>query len=88
MPPSAPAAAARFVARQGDVGEETDPALSVTTPSVEPGLKPNQPNQRMMGAEGRRRDVVARDRVCPPIGAELAYLVKESAPASAASAPW
>ena len=43
--PSTPAAAARFVFRATYAKKPTPPK---STLSVEPGLKPNQPNQRMI----------------------------------------
>src|SRR5262249_20185482 len=87
IPPSAPAAAARLVV------SATYPKypilLPVTTASVEPGLKPNQPNQRMIVPR------TAYGMLCPGIGFARPSFPNlpirgpsSSAPASAASAPW
>ena len=61
----------------------------MATAMVEPGLNPNQPNQRMMVPS------TAYGRLCPEIALALPSALKRpmrgpsrSAPASAASAPW
>ena len=84
--PSTPAAAARFVFSATYAKKPTPPK---STPSVEPGLKPNQPNQRMITPS------VVYAMLCPGIAFGLPSRSnlpmrgpRISAPASPASAPW
>ena len=81
MASTAPAAAARFVLTK-------IMAMSVLAAVVEPGLKPNQPSQRMNTPRA------ARGMLCPRIGRtapSLPYLPRRGprtmAPASAAQPP-
>src|SRR5262249_24006771 len=84
--PSTPAAAARFVL---SATYEKNPTPPKSTLSVEPGLNPNQPNQRMITPSG------GNAMLCPGIALDLpslAYLPirgpSSNAPARPASAPW
>ena len=84
--PSTPAAAARFVL---SATYEKKPTPPKSTLSVEPGLKPNQPNHRMITPS------VTNAMLCPGIAFGLPSAPnfpirgpRRIAPARPASAPW
>ena len=83
--PNTPAAAARFVLSATYAKKPTPPK---STESVEPGLNPNQPNQRI------KTPSVVNAMLCPGIGWGFpsTYLPirgpRSRAPARPARAPW